>query len=238
MEWAKKFASHAPDGSLFFADVHEVTRGRLGRTWHQFPGQLLTTILLKPELLPDMQIEHALIYLHMALTVGCAQALASYNIGIKWPNDFMLSEKKVGGMRCEAGMCDGRLSYLIVGIGLNVSSIIAPEHPAYDYATSLSMVYGEGTDYEQLQEQIFVYMSTWYEWWKAGAYENIFVHWQSLQCCIGKRLQIRYRSAKSIEGIMIDVTSSGALRLKTLDGPIISVQHYDVETIEVRSEER
>jgi BirA family biotin operon repressor/biotin-[acetyl-CoA-carboxylase] ligase len=56
-------------------------------------------------------------------------------VGLKWPNDLMLGEKKVGGILCEARWQGSLLSWVAVGIGMNVRNAL-PEELA-DTATTL-----------------------------------------------------------------------------------------------------
>ena len=43
------------------------------------------------------------------------------NIGLKWPNDLMIAGKKASGILLESSAdADGRLEWLIIGVGVNV----------------------------------------------------------------------------------------------------------------------
>ena len=48
LDWARENIKTAPHGAVFLSDNHEVARGRDGRLWKQYHGQLLVTVLLKP----------------------------------------------------------------------------------------------------------------------------------------------------------------------------------------------
>jgi BirA family biotin operon repressor/biotin-[acetyl-CoA-carboxylase] ligase len=43
---------------------------------------------------------------------------------LKWPNDLMLGERKVGGLLCEARWQGEALGWVVVGLGLNVANAV------------------------------------------------------------------------------------------------------------------
>ena len=48
MDWAKREFDRVDDGTVFLVDHHSVARGRQGREWKLYPGQLLVTFVVKP----------------------------------------------------------------------------------------------------------------------------------------------------------------------------------------------
>src|SRR5580700_4599408 len=97
MTWAKNNIASAPDGSVFLADQLEVAQGRQGRTWGIRPGQLLITIVLKPEILALLSPEDLPIrlnQLNMALALGILDPIKEYGTKLKWPNDFVIPEEQ------------------------------------------------------------------------------------------------------------------------------------------------
>jgi len=44
---------------------------------------------------------------------------------LKWPNDVLVSGRKLAGILPEAGMIGNSVSYVIMGVGLNVNSDIS-----------------------------------------------------------------------------------------------------------------
>ncbi len=109
----------APEGLAVIADRQTAGRGRLGRSWASPPGVgLYTSILLRPKL-PAGQVPL------LTLVSGLAVAEAIENVTglaprLKWPNDLLVNEKKVGGILTETASVESRVSYVAVGIGINV----------------------------------------------------------------------------------------------------------------------
>lgn len=122
-------------------------RGRLGRAWTAKPGATLTFSLGLPLQLETVPGGGGALSLAVGLAVAEAldQGLGQWRcdhghapeattlpgLGLKWPNDLWLGERKLGGILIEAtaapGLDAGR-RWLVIGIGLNVRE--APEGAA------------------------------------------------------------------------------------------------------------
>lgn len=115
---AISIAESARDGTLIVAENQTNGRGRRGRSWMSpFGKGLYFSLILKPSIsvvkLPKLTI----------LTGVCvAKSLRKHGIGVllKWPNDIMLNNKKIGGILSELFVEGEEARYVILGIGLNV----------------------------------------------------------------------------------------------------------------------
>ena len=208
MDWAKENCHDVPDGTVFLADNYHIARGRQGRTWNLYPGQLIATLVLKPE-------GDALDHLNMALTIGVAQALASYGVRIKWPNDFIVLGRKVGGILAEAVWQDGKVSSLVVGIAINGNNEFAPHDPLHDSAISLKAVEQDDVNLTELRSQLFSSLDNWYRRWRAGAMDTIFATWKGLLYGMGRKISVHRRNGTLVCGMMCDVDSDGSLLIVT-----------------------
>jgi BirA family transcriptional regulator, biotin operon repressor / biotin---[acetyl-CoA-carboxylase] ligase len=119
----KEAASGLPAGATMVTDAQSAGRGRLDRCWTSAAGKDLTfSVLLRPRLSPA---EAHLLSLAAALAV--AEEIESLpglrgRVGIKWPNDVLIDEKKVCGILVEGSMQADRVEWAVAGIGLNVNS--------------------------------------------------------------------------------------------------------------------
>jgi BirA family biotin operon repressor/biotin-[acetyl-CoA-carboxylase] ligase len=55
------------------------------------------------------------------------EPLLSLLVQVKWPNDLMVGERKVGGILCEARWQGGALAWVAVGVGVNVRNPVPDE---------------------------------------------------------------------------------------------------------------
>jgi len=217
MDWAKENLSEAPDGALFFADFYEIARGRQGRTWELRDGQLILTFILKPVLELSDDMTTLLNYLNMALTVGVAQALDEFGVGIKWPNDFFCASKKIGGILLEAVWYRDKLCGVIVGLAINVNNTFEKGDKLFGIATSLKQVAGRKISLELLQEQIISSLNKWYNLFKQRDFEKIYNVWRQNQVCLGQEITVHRKDGTQVRGVAKDVCENGDLVLVSPD---------------------
>ncbi len=109
-----------PPGLLILALEQTAGRGRQGRSWRSPAGRgvYATRVLSVSE--PDL-----LQTLPLLAAVGLARAVddlvAGRACGLKWPNDLMLGEKKLGGVLVESMSSRNGRNVALVGFGVNYS---------------------------------------------------------------------------------------------------------------------
>jgi len=125
-EAARLAAAGAPDGTVVLADHQTAGRGRLGRRWEAPPGTaLLLSVLFRPPLPPERWPELA-----MAVGLGVLDALEAappalppgMAAALKWPNDVVVGDAKLGGLLSESRPAPGG-GTVIVGLGLNMRQL-------------------------------------------------------------------------------------------------------------------
>jgi BirA family biotin operon repressor/biotin-[acetyl-CoA-carboxylase] ligase len=116
----------APEGLVAVADHQTAGRGRLDRRWEAPPGaSLLMSVLFRPQLDPSL--------LHLgtaAVALAAARAcevLTGVHPKLKWPNDLLVGEAKLAGVLAEAEFSEGSISFVVIGIGINVAWPGPPE---------------------------------------------------------------------------------------------------------------
>jgi BirA family transcriptional regulator, biotin operon repressor / biotin---[acetyl-CoA-carboxylase] ligase len=109
----------APHGSVYFADEQLAGRGRGDHAWHSAAGQgLYVSVLLRPPI-PAARLP----LLPLAAGLAAANAIVTttgLKIDLRWPNDLLIAERKVGGILVEAKTESNAVAHTIVGIGINV----------------------------------------------------------------------------------------------------------------------
>ena len=104
--------------SLVVANEQTAGKGRLGRTFYS-PAD--SGIYLSLILRPQFDITDATI-----ITTACSVAVAmaikkvcGIKVQIKWVNDLLFNGKKVCGILTESESTNGKLSFIVLGIGIN-----------------------------------------------------------------------------------------------------------------------
>lgn len=126
-------------------------RGQMGNGWLSRQGQSLTFSMFKT--FEKLQIEQQFM-ISMTVSLGIIEALNSLDIpkmAIKWPNDILSANKKIGGVLIENVLDDSFVKYSIIGIGLNVNETDFPKLPQ---ASSLKLETGKNFQLEEVLDRI------------------------------------------------------------------------------------
>ncbi len=113
-------ANQITEGTLVITDTQTRGRGQRGNAWQSSKGENLTfSIVLNPKFLAAK--DH--FQLHYVVSVAVCNTLLKYfrNVQIKWPNDILVSRKKICGILIENSIRGQVIENAIIGIGLNVN---------------------------------------------------------------------------------------------------------------------
>ncbi len=115
----KEFQEH---GTVVFAEFQSEGKGRQERNWVSNKGQNLLFSILLTEDVNSENINHY----NLGAAVAVSEALENlYQLKpeMKWPNDVLVSRKKISGILCESAMQGKRIKKLVIGIGVNVNQV-------------------------------------------------------------------------------------------------------------------
>ena len=93
-------------GTVVVADSQTAGRGRLSRTWFSPPGANLYCSIILRTARPPERLTEWLSWLPLISALAAAEAIeqvSSIQVSVKWPNDLLISARKVGGILCESG---------------------------------------------------------------------------------------------------------------------------------------
>lgn len=225
--YAKTLARQgAPHGSSVLAGSQSAGRGRLGRSFHSPSGTgIYLSVILRPECSPQE-------LMHLTCAVGSAmcnavEAVCGIRPGIKWINDLVLQQRKIGGILTELGFtCDGRVDYAVVGIGINCDQCREdfPEE-LHSIASSLRAVTGQTVDIPSLAAAMLISleeMSHKLLTQKA----TIMDRYRSDCITLGKSVQLH--GQRTGNAFALDVDDDGGLIVRLEDGTVHSVQSGEV----------
>lgn len=119
----QRYAAQQPMPRGAIALSQTAGRGQWGRTWVSAPGGLYLSVLLPVELGPQFAYS-----LTLASVWGIVEMLQRQQIPvqIKWPNDLVLFGKKLGGIKTETKVSQGRINAAVVGVGINYQNPVPP----------------------------------------------------------------------------------------------------------------
>ena len=115
---ARELAAAGESNIAVLADEQTGARGRLDRAWNAPSGGIWLSLVCRPDLPPAQ----APIYT-LAAAVATAEALREIGVDadIKWPNDVLVDGKKITGILTEMEGEADRVSWIVVGIGINAN---------------------------------------------------------------------------------------------------------------------
>ncbi len=219
----------APDFSLVAADSQSAGRGRLNRRWVTNTGVALAfSLVLRPNL-------HETGYLALfSPLAGLAVSLALeklFNLRpmIKWPNDVLLSRKKVAGILAEATWAGQTASAVILGIGINVApSSVPPAHELLFPAISVEQETGHAVDRIALLRSVLEELLTWRP--RLGSAE-FFQAWESRLAFRGEWVEASQPGNAVIKGQVVRIDRDGNLILRDASGKEISITAGDLHIL-------
>lgn len=222
-----------PSGTVVVADRQTKGKGRLGRTWVSPAGKnLYISVAIKPTIPPKYAT-----LLTLTSAVACTTALrrlTDVTVVIKWPNDMLIEDKKVGGILTEVKIEGEKIKSAVVGIGINVnmSENDIPEE-IKDIATSLKIYKGEDFSRGLLALEIIKEFDKWYQLLEKRQRKTIIDRWMQLSGTIGRQVKI-VLTDKELLGTAEAIDEEGRLIVRLNDGTYEKICAGDVTILRAR----
>ena len=205
-----------PTPFLIITDRQTAGRGRGANRWWSSDGALLFSVIIDATAfsLPEF------LWPQVSLTTGAAicEALGGItreSIGLKWPNDIWLNNRKVCGILVEVPVVQrGRL---VIGVGLNVNNSFS-DAPAelQTIATSLRDEVGSEFDRCAVLTALLCQLESDLRTLAANKL-TLADRWRTL-CVLRDRVVSLDTSQQVVTGRCLGITEDGALRLQTPSG--------------------
>lgn len=222
----------APHGTVIVAESQTAGRGRLGRRWHSPSGKnLYCSILLRS--MPAR--EHQSLWLSwiplIAALAVCrsVQVVANLKSSVKWPNDILIGNRKLGGILCESSGIGTSHAGVIVGIGLNVN-VRRDEFPEElrEIATSLAIETQHPCDRTALIAALLAELEVRCESFLAGNHGDILKEYMLRCSTIGRQVRIELAHGEQMDGMAESIQTDGSLRIIRNDRTTVDIRTGDV----------
>jgi BirA family transcriptional regulator, biotin operon repressor / biotin---[acetyl-CoA-carboxylase] ligase len=210
-------------GTVVLADYQAAGRGRAGRTWVAPPG---TSVMLSVIFARQNHISPADYVMMAALAARDAiNATTQIDVRLKWPNDLLAGNLKVGGILGELSMQNG-VHRVILGMGINVNFGDSALTVLPDTATSLDLLAGHPIEREKVAGGLIGCLDLWYRGLTHRP-DDIFDAWAAALDTVGLPVSVQ-DSGTTWNGIALGVQRDGGLLVETNDGSVRSVHAGDV----------
>jgi BirA family biotin operon repressor/biotin-[acetyl-CoA-carboxylase] ligase len=207
----------APQGTVILAKNQTQGRGRMGRSFHSPENcGIYMSLILRPNC-PASELMHLTCAVAWAMCHAVEKA-TGLRPGIKWINDLVHQKRKLGGILTELGFdSQGKVSYAVIGIGLNCLQQQADFPPELqEIAASLSMFCEKPIDIAAVAAQVILSLEDMARKLLTEK-ETILARYRGDCVTLGQDVVILREDSRR-EAFALDIDDQGALILKFPDG--------------------
>lgn len=201
-----------PRPSVVVAEEQTSGRGRRGDAWQSSAGAGIWMSLV-------LDAERAFPQLPLVVGVACARAIdraldvAEPMVMVKWPNDLVVADRKIGGILCEASP-----RAVVVGVGINVGVPEAGFHPDFARsATALEVVGAKAIVRNELAGGIVTEILS--VTGGPAPFETVRAELERRDALLGRAVATEEHG----EGVARGIDTDGSLRLELPEGGMRSV---------------
>ncbi|HEX9151913.1 MAG TPA: biotin--[acetyl-CoA-carboxylase] ligase [Flavobacterium sp.] len=201
-------------------------KGQMGAVWASEVGKnLIMSVLIKDFLVDICEIYN----LNIAVSLAVIDVLETYKIpdlSIKWPNDILSYNKKIGGILIENSIKSDGTIVSIVGLGLNVNQTNFEKLPK---ASSLAVIFNTQFDREKLLFLIMEKIESNIKLWRQ---ESGFL-WDDYILKLFKKgipMPFSDQSNHNFMGIIQGVSAVGKLQVLLEDD---TISEFDIKEIQM-----
>jgi BirA family biotin operon repressor/biotin-[acetyl-CoA-carboxylase] ligase len=195
---------------LVLAERQTAGRGRRGRKWvSPFAENVYYSLVLR--------IEGGMRQLEgLSLVVGLAvmqtlRELSIPGVGLKWPNDVLVGQKKIAGILLELVGDPADVCHVVLGVGINVNMQATDE--VDQQWTSMRLESGKVFDRNHLVASLGATLQRYLALHQAGGFLAIQAEWEQNHLWQGRDVSL-IAGVNKIDGQVVGIDSQGALRLR------------------------
>jgi BirA family biotin operon repressor/biotin-[acetyl-CoA-carboxylase] ligase len=202
--------------ALLAAEEQTAGRGQRRRNWRSAAGAGATFSLRRRMRCAPQ----ALAGLSLAVGVASARALRALgagNVALKWPNDLLVDDAKLGGILIETRL-QGGSALAVVGIGVNCRPVRALAAQLRRKIVALDELVRPALERNAVIAALAREVLAALQAYEAAGLPAFAADWRALHAHEGRRLRVRLADGRTVSGIAAGLAPSGALRLQTRGG--------------------
>jgi BirA family transcriptional regulator, biotin operon repressor / biotin---[acetyl-CoA-carboxylase] ligase len=227
----------AAHGTVVVAESQSAGKGRRTRTWHSPPGANIYCSVVVRGIGPECALAEWLSWVPLTSALAAAEAIqtvTSLSLSLKWPNDLLLHERKIGGILCESSHVSAADTTVVIGIGLNVNM---PQGSFPDdlrsIATSLFEVARHPIDRNRLIAQLLFELEQGLNELRSHGSERLRRAYTARCSTLGRRVRALMGPEQELLGTAESISTDGALQIRPVSpspagSPLIGIRAADV----------
>ena len=221
----------AIEGTVVLADSQTGGKGRRGRLWSSPAGvNLYCSVILRPAIMPHEAPQ--LTFLSAVAVARAIELTTRLTPEIKWPNDLLISGKKVAGLLNEMSAETDGINFVILGIGVNLN-MTADQFPQdlRHPATSLLLESGTRVDRSRFTGTMLNELDRLYTEFLAHGFGPVREEWQQRCNANGRQVLVSDSGTECTGGRFVGIDSDGAMLLRSDEGTMHRITCGDVRVI-------
>jgi len=225
----------AEDGTVVAAESQSAGRGRLARTCFSPPGLNLYCSIIVRGLGRGLSLADWLSWVPLTTALAVAEAVqevAATSLALKWPNDLLFDERKVGGILCESSLTVPDNPIVVIGIGLNVNvpGELFPDE-LRPIATSLFESSHRLIDRNRLLAQLLLELEQSLDELRDQGPPRLLQAYTRRCTTLGRQVRVVLGANEQLLGTAVAITADGTLQVK----PSADAAGRDKALVEVRA---
>jgi BirA family biotin operon repressor/biotin-[acetyl-CoA-carboxylase] ligase len=201
---AELAAQSCPGGTVICAGEQSAGRGRNGRSWVSEKGGLFFTILERRNM---YAVDYYRVFLAAQMAaLKALRRICGKNVYLRWPNDIYAEGKKIAGLLMEFQAAGDKLSWISLGMGVNVNN-----KPGSKKFTNCSAMIGRPVSRQKL---LLAILDEWELAKRDIESPQLHKEWNALSYGIGKNAAAKDGNEKLNNGIFLGIDEQGRLILE------------------------
>ena len=225
-----------PQGTVILADSQTVGRGRLQRSWFSPPGANIYGSVIFSFTRPFQTMG----WIPLMAGTALAEAIGDHTnlqLTLKWPNDILITERKVGGILCESFKRNSAETCVVIGFGINVnlSQATFPKD-LQPIATSLQIQAQRPLDRHQLLSRMIVALEQGWEALLADGPPSCRLAYTARCSTLGSQIQAQFPDGREVKGVAQSIGEQGQLQIQTATSDLTeqSAKIVDIHSGDIR----
>ncbi len=208
------------NGMAILAECQTAGRGRRGRTWHSPPhGNIYSSVIVVPSLgahRPGPWLSWVPLFSALAVA-DCLSSHTGLAVSVKWPNDLLIGEKKLGGILCEQTSTPNKTMAIVIGIGLNINAALDsfPDELRTG-ATSLAAEGGRSFDRVAILADLYFRLEQRVDRLLLDGPTGMIDEFTQRCSTLGHRVRVTLEEQGVVQGIAESIGPDGCLCLRAL----------------------
>ncbi|MFO0707277.1 MAG: biotin--[acetyl-CoA-carboxylase] ligase [Nitrospira sp.] len=228
--------SGAAHGTVVVAESQTAGRGRHARSWFSPSGKNLYCSIIARGIGSTLPLSDWLSWIPLTTALAVAetvQEVAAVSLNLKWPNDLLLDDRKVGGILCESALSPSNDPIVVIGIGVNVN---VPHDSFPDdlrpIATSLVAATGQPVDRNRLLAHLCLELEQGLEELRTQGASRLRQAYGRRCATLGRQVRVLLNEREDLFGRAESIGADGALQVRSTEpssrASLIDVRAADI----------